>query len=314
MAHLTKLRNRRLTGTTGEGWTRATLRDDIRSGKAAAEQVECSTGFGRGATLRRWKHGACSAADLFEQGVMPAEIARQARCVASDRLGLARRMASIWPRWACVALDVLGGCRSSTRDQLGQVEGELAKGAEANGYPNDLWTLQRVAEVIERLTGVAYHPAHVWYLLRHELNWSWQRPARRATERNDEAIHQWVKKRWPTEKRARRQNALIVFEDESGVSLLPSVRATWAPRGQTPVLRHRVQLETAVAGRCAGVRAGWQRCASLLPTASWRLQRRNAHRVPERVERHRAASVIRKPFCADRAARVTWPQRVLTVP
>jgi len=41
------------------------------------------------------------------------------------------------------------------------------------------------------------------------------------------------------EKRARRQNALICFEDESGVSLLPSVRATWAPRGQTPVLRHR---------------------------------------------------------------------------
>jgi transposase len=40
------------------------------------------------------------------------------------------------------------------------------------------------------------------------------------------------------EKTARRQNALILFEDESGVSLLPSVRATWAPRGQTPVLRH----------------------------------------------------------------------------
>jgi transposase len=40
------------------------------------------------------------------------------------------------------------------------------------------------------------------------------------------------------EKRARRQNALIVFEDESGVSLLPSVRATWAPRGHTPILRH----------------------------------------------------------------------------
>ena len=40
------------------------------------------------------------------------------------------------------------------------------------------------------------------------------------------------------EKRAKRQNALIVFEDESGVSLLPSVRATWAPRGHTPVLHH----------------------------------------------------------------------------
>ena len=40
------------------------------------------------------------------------------------------------------------------------------------------------------------------------------------------------------EKRAKRQHALIVFEDESGVSLLPSVRATWAPRGHTPVLQH----------------------------------------------------------------------------
>ena len=30
-----------------------------------------------------------------------------------------------------------------------------------------------------------------------------------------------------------------MFEDESGVSLLPSVRATWAPRGRTPVLHHR---------------------------------------------------------------------------
>jgi hypothetical protein len=32
---------------------------------------------------------------------------------------------------------------------------------------------------------------------------------------------------------------LIVFEDESGCSMLPSVRATWAPKGKTPVLRHR---------------------------------------------------------------------------
>ena len=43
----------------------------------------------------------------------------------------------------------------------------------------------------------------------------------------------------PGKKSARRRRALIVFEDESGFSLLPAVRATWAPRGQTPVLRHR---------------------------------------------------------------------------
>jgi transposase len=43
----------------------------------------------------------------------------------------------------------------------------------------------------------------------------------------------------PGKKSARRRRALIVFEDESGFSLLPAVRATWAPRGQTPVLHHR---------------------------------------------------------------------------
>jgi transposase len=48
----------------------------------------------------------------------------------------------------------------------------LAKGAEANGYPNDLGTLKLMPEVIERLTGVSYHPARVWYILRRGLNWS----------------------------------------------------------------------------------------------------------------------------------------------
>ncbi len=40
-------------------------------------------------------------------------------------------------------------------------------------------------------------------------------------------------------KSARRRGAWIVFQDESGFSLLPPVRATWAPKGRTPVLRHR---------------------------------------------------------------------------
>ncbi len=79
----------------------------------------------------------------------------------------------------------------------------MAKGAEANGYPNDLWTLPRVAEVIARVTGVSYHPARVWHILREQLGWTWQRPARRATERNDEAVAHWVKQRWPQLKKGR---------------------------------------------------------------------------------------------------------------
>jgi len=136
------------------------------------------------------------AADLFEQGVTPAEIAR--------RLGVWHQIVSDWrTAWRRSGRDGLraagraGRLPKVRREQLDQVEAELAKGAQANGYPTDVWTLQRVAEVIERLTGVHYHPARVWYILRRELGWSWQRPARRATERNEEAIQQWVKKRWP---------------------------------------------------------------------------------------------------------------------
>jgi transposase len=140
------------------------------------------------------------AADLFEQGVIPAEVARQ--------VGVSHQIVSDWrAAWRRSGRDGLRGAGRAgrlpklSRDQLVQVERELIKGAEANGYPNDVWTLQRVAEVIERVTGVSYHPAHVWSILRHELKWSWQRPARRATERDDEAIHQWVKKRWPALKK-----------------------------------------------------------------------------------------------------------------
>src|SRR5437667_2492246 len=136
------------------------------------------------------------AADLFEQGVRPAEIAR--------RLGVCHQIVSDWSgAWLRSGRDRLraagraGRLPKLSREQLMRVEVELIKGAEANGYPNDLWTLKRAAEVIERVTGVSYHPARVWYILRHGLNWSWQRPARRATERNDEAIQRWVKQRWP---------------------------------------------------------------------------------------------------------------------
>jgi transposase len=41
----------------------------------------------------------------------------------------------------------------------------------------------------------------------------------------------------PGKKNAARLGAHLVFLDESGFLLIPSVRKTWAPRGQTPLLR-----------------------------------------------------------------------------
>ncbi|MFD0432172.1 transposase [Streptomyces zhihengii] len=39
-----------------------------------------------------------------------------------------------------------------------------------------------------------------------------------------------------------------MFLDESGVSLLPQVRRTYAPRGRTPFLRHRLNWKASMAG------------------------------------------------------------------
>jgi transposase len=141
------------------------------------------------------------AADLFRRGVIPAEIARQ--------LGVTHQVVSEWRKtWreggraALRSAGRVGRPAKLSTAQLAKVEKALAKGAEASGYMTDLWTLPRVAEVIEQLTGVAYHPGYVWYILRNQLRWSWQRPARQAVERDDAAIEQWVKQRWPQLKKA----------------------------------------------------------------------------------------------------------------
>lgn len=80
--------------------------------------------------------------------------------------------------------------------QKRQLERALLRGAQALGFPSDLWTCPRVAELIQRSFGVRYHVDHVSRLL-HGLGWSPQRPQRRAVERDEEGIRQWVKQVWP---------------------------------------------------------------------------------------------------------------------
>ena len=85
-------------------------------------------------------------------------------------------------------------------EQKAQIPGLLAKGAEAYGFRGDVWTANRVAEVIARTFGVRYHRDHVGRLLR-EAGWSRQQPIERARQRKEEAIEQWTKQRWPAIKK-----------------------------------------------------------------------------------------------------------------
>jgi Winged helix-turn helix len=90
--------------------------------------------------------------------------------------------------------------------QLAQVEQALLAGTMANGFDTDLWTPERVAVVITQLTGVRYHPSHVWVILRRRLGWTMQRPERRASERDEQAITRWMQQQWPRIKKGPARN------------------------------------------------------------------------------------------------------------
>ncbi len=136
------------------------------------------------------------AVELFEAGLRQVD-------VAAD-LGVSAQTASRWHRaWqgggrdALVGVDRLGRTPRLSDEQLAEVEAALLAGPKANGFGTDMWTLARVAEVIERVSGVRYTLSQTWLILRQRLGWTRQRPARRAVERDDAAIEAWVKRDWP---------------------------------------------------------------------------------------------------------------------
>jgi len=118
-----------------------------------------------------------------------------------------------------------------------ELERLLAQGAGAHGWTNQLWTTARVAEVIFHHFHIRYHHDHVGRFLRQRLGWTPQKPRRVARERNEQEIRRWQSEEFPRIAQAAQQRgAHLVFLDESGFMLNPSVRRTWAPRGATPVL------------------------------------------------------------------------------
>lgn len=123
------------------------------------------------------------------------------------RLGVARQVAyrwkNAWEQGGSAALGSKGpaGRKAKlTAVQTQQVTKALLAGPAAHGYKTALWTLPRVAALIEDLTGVGYHPGHVWRLL-GASGFSCQRPERRAVERDEKAIRRWQRVDWPALKK-----------------------------------------------------------------------------------------------------------------
>src|ERR1700681_4291684 len=111
------------------------------------------------------------AARLFAKGDL--RLASIAREVKVSRMSVSR-----WhSQWKKSGRDSLKGAGRAGRKprlharQLRRIEAALRKGARDQGFSADLWTLPRVATVIERITGVRYHPGHVWRVL-GSMHWT----------------------------------------------------------------------------------------------------------------------------------------------
>ena len=136
------------------------------------------------------------AAQLFAKGRMSqASVARELKV---SRMSVAR-----WFRaWTKSGKQALRAAPRAGRKplvnarHLQKVQAALRQGARAHGFSADLWTLPRVATVIERVTGVRYHPGHVWKML-GAMQWSVQKPERQARERDAEQVEYWKTTRWP---------------------------------------------------------------------------------------------------------------------
>jgi len=104
---------------------------------------------------------------------------------------------------ALAAKPVPGRPRKLSKTECLRLLELLLEGAMAYGYPNELWTLKRIARVILREFGVRYHPNHVWRVLRG-VRWSCQVPERRPVQRDEEAVEHWKRYKWPHIKKGAR--------------------------------------------------------------------------------------------------------------
>jgi transposase len=133
--------------------------------------------------------------------------------------------------------EVIALVRDSTPDQL--------------GLAGLLWTRDAVAELITRRYGRGLARTTVGGYLR---GWgcSPQQPQRRALEQHPAAVRRWLAETYPAIRaRAKREGGVVVWLDEMGVGSDAAAGRSWAPVGQTPVIkgtgkRFRVNMISAV--------------------------------------------------------------------
>jgi len=101
--------------------------------------------------------------------------------------------------------------------------------------PGFLWTRDAVMELIDRRFGIRLAARTVGDYLR-AWGFTPQVPARRALERDPEAVKEWLQTRYPKIRaKARRARGIVLWQDETGFRSECSHGRSFSPRGVTPV-------------------------------------------------------------------------------
>lgn len=140
--------------------------------------------------------------DLLDQGWSQVKVARELGVTPAAVCQWARTRSSGGKK-ALKARPHPGPTPKLTGRQLEQLEKMLLKGPRQHGFSTELWTLHRVAELVDRRFGVTYDLSGIWHVLRR-LGWSCQKPerrGRRARESEEDILVQWRKKGGPRSKK-----------------------------------------------------------------------------------------------------------------
>jgi transposase len=165
--------------------------------------------------------------------------AGKTRIEAAKTVGVNRRFVGQWVKVAAQSGEAaLAGGRRGRRPgeqkALNAMQEDRLRVLIARGCPDQfglsfaLWTRQAVRALIARETGVWLTLSVVGRYLR-AWGFTAQRPARRATERRDEAVREWLESTYPAIARtAKAQGGDIQWANYG---------RSFAPRGHTPVIR-----------------------------------------------------------------------------
>jgi transposase len=169
---------------------------------------------------------------------------------AAEIFGITERAVNkIWARYRN------GGKRSLLSKKRGVREGKKITGEQAaeirrlvkEKLPDQLklsfglWTREAVGQLIFNRFGIELSR---WQVGRYLKAWGYtpQKPISKAFEQKPERVKAWLEKEFPTIKRkAKKENAVIYFGDETGMRSDHQAGRSYAPAGQTPIIKRTGQ-------------------------------------------------------------------------